>query len=120
VPDYDAQVEEEAFPYKTIGTDEAKQMIEAGARVIDVRQPDEWFRGHIAEATLVPLNGIYSFGKTLKELDIPADEEVIFVCASGQRSASASEIALVAGLNRIHNLANGMNGWMMRRYPVER
>ncbi len=117
---YDAEDEEEAFPYKTIGTDEAKQMIEAGAHIIDVRQPDEWHRGHIAEATLVPLNGIYSFGKALKDLDIPANEEVIFVCASGQRSATASEIALVAGLNKVHNLANGMNGWMMRRYPVER
>ena len=117
MPDYD---EEETFPYKTIGTDEAKQMIESGARVIDVRQADEWNRGHIAEAELVPINGIYSFGKALKELNIPADEAVIFVCASGQRSASASEIALVAGLNNVYNLANGMNGWMMRRYPVER
>src|SRR5579863_8889445 len=117
MPAYD---EEESFPYKTIGTDEAKQMIEAGARVIDVRQADEWNRGHIAEAELVPINGIYSFGKALKDLNIPADEAVIFVCASGQRSASASEIALVAGLKNVHNLANGMNGWMMRRYPVER
>jgi len=112
--------EEEAFPFTTIGTDEAKQMIESGARVIDVRQPDEWHRGHIPEATLVPINGIYSFGKALKDLNLPEEEEVIFVCASGQRGASASEIALVAGLKRVYNLANGMNGWMMRRYPVER
>ena len=117
MPDYD---EEEAFPYKTIGTDEAKQMIETGTRVIDVRQIDEWNRGHIAEATLVPIEGIYSFGKALKELQLSADEAVIFVCASGQRSASASEIALVAGLNNVYNLANGMNGWMMRHYPIER
>jgi rhodanese-related sulfurtransferase len=112
--------QDEAYPFRTIGTDDAKRMIEAGARVIDVRQPDEWRRGHIAEATLVPLNGIYSFGKDLKDLHIQEDEDVIFVCASGQRSASASEIALVAGLKNVFNLANGMNGWLMRRYPVER
>lgn len=117
MPDYD---EEDALPYTTIGTDDARRMIEAGARVIDVRQPDEWKRGHIAEAELVPINGIYTFGKALKDLNIGEDEEVIFVCAAGQRSASASEIALVAGLRRVYNLANGMNGWMMRRYPVER
>src|SRR5260370_37278769 len=116
VPAYD----DEALPYKTIGTDEAKQMIEAGARVIDVRQVDEWNRGHIPEATLLPINGIYSFGKALKELDLPANEPLIFVCASGQRSASASEIALVAGLNNIYNLANGMNASLMRPYPVHR
>jgi rhodanese-related sulfurtransferase len=112
--------EEEAFPYSTIGTDVAKGMIEAGAYVIDVRQPDEWFRGHIPEARLVPLNGIYSFGKALKDLGLPEKKDVIFVCASGQRSASASEIALVAGLKKVYNLANGMNGWVARRYPIAR
>ena len=112
--------EDEKLPYSTIGTDEAKNMIEAGTRVIDVRQPDEWHRGHIAEAELVPLDGIYAFGKALKELSLPADEDVIFVCASGQRSSVASEIALVTGLNKVYNLANGMNGWINRRYPVER
>jgi rhodanese-related sulfurtransferase len=112
--------DEEAYPYSTIGTDQARGMIEAGAHVIDVRQPDEWKRGHIAEAELVPLNGIYSFGKALKDLHLPEDEDVIFVCAMGQRSASASEIALVAGLKKVYNLANGMNGWVARRYPIER
>ncbi len=114
------QDEEEVLPYSTIGTDEAQKMIEAGAHVIDVRQPDEWFRGHIPEAQLVPLNGIYSFGHALKDLNLPENEDVIFVCASGQRSASASEIALVAGLNKVYNLANGMNGWVARRYPIDR
>jgi rhodanese-related sulfurtransferase len=112
--------DEEQLPYTTIGTDEAKQMIDAGARVIDVRQPDEWNRGHIAQAELVPLDGIYAFGKALQELNLPPDEDVIFVCASGQRSAAASEIALVTGLHKVYNLANGMNGWLNRRYPIER
>ena len=112
--------EEEKLPYTTIGTDDAKNMIAAGAHVIDVRQPNEWNLGHIAEAELVPLDGIYVFGKALKELNLPHDEDVIFVCASGQRSSSASEIALLTGLNKVHNLANGMNGWVNRRYPIER
>ena len=111
---------DETYPYKTIGTDEAKSMIEAGAHVIDVRRPDEWHRGHIPNATLVPLDGIYSFGEALKDLRLPEDEDVIFVCAVGQRSAIASEIALVAGLKKVYNLANGMNGWFMRQYPIER
>ena len=117
MPDND---QEEAFPYTTIGTDEAKRMIDAGVTIIDVRQPDEWNRGHIAEAILVPLNGIYSFGKALKDLNLPEDQEIIFTCAAGQRSASASEIAMVAGFKKIYNLANGMNGWVGRRYPIER
>ena len=111
---------EEAFPYTTIGTDEARRMIDAGITVIDVRQPDEWNRGHIPEAILVPLDGIYSFGKALKDLNLPENQEIIFTCAVGQRSASAAEIAMVAGFKKVYNLANGMNGWIGRRYPVER
>lgn len=117
MPDNDP---EDAFPYTTIGTDEAKRMIDAGITIIDVRQPEEWNRGHIAEATLVPLNGIYSFGKALKDLNLPEDQEIIFTCAVGQRSATASEIAMVAGFKKVYNLANGMNGWVGRRYPIER
>ncbi len=112
--------EAEAFPYATIGTDEARRMIEGGAHVIDVRQLEEWQRGHIAQAELVPINGIYSFGQALKDLQLLPDEDVIFVCASGQRSASAAEIALVAGLTKVYNLANGMHGWVGRGYPIER
>jgi len=112
--------DEEQFPYATIGTDDAKRMIEAGTRVIDVRQQAEWNRGHIAEAELVPISGIYSFGKALQELHIMPDEEVIFVCAVGQRSAMAAEIASLLGLRKVYNLANGMNGWVNRGYPIER
>jgi rhodanese-related sulfurtransferase len=112
--------DEEQFPYTTIGTDDAKRMIEAGTRVIDVRQQAEWNRGHIAEAELVPISGIYSFGKALQELHIMPDEEVIFVCAVGQRSAMAAEIASLLGLRKVYNLANGMNGWVNRGYPIER
>ena len=114
------QYEDEAFPYDTIGTDEAKRLIESGTRIVDVRTPEEWNYGHIAEADLVPIQGIYSFGKALQEQDYPHDEEIIFVCGSGQRSASASEIASLLGFTRVHNLANGMNGWVNRGYPVER
>lgn len=114
------ELEDEAFPYTTIGTDEAQQMIEAGAHVIDVRTQEEWRQGHIPQASLVTIDGIYAFGKALQSQNLPADEDVIFVCAAGQRSAAASEIASLLGLRRVHNLANGMHGWNNRGYPVDR
>jgi Rhodanese-related sulfurtransferase len=113
------QFEDEAFPYTTIGTDDARRMIESGTRIVDVRTPEEWNYGHIAEADLLPIQGIYSFGKALQEQNYPHDEEIIFICGSGQRSASASEIASLLGFTHVYNLAHGMNGWVNRRYPVE-
>jgi rhodanese-related sulfurtransferase len=112
--------EDEVLPYTTIGTDDAKRMIDEGVRIIDVRTPDEWNYGHIEQATLIPIQGIYSFGKALKEQNLPLDEELIFVCGSGQRSASASEIASLLGFTKVNNLARGMNGWVNRGYPIER
>src|SRR5260221_10162498 len=101
--------EEEAFPYATIGTDDAKRMIEAGAHVIDVRQPDEWNRGHISDAELVPVTGICSLGKAIKDLHLPTHTLIIFVCATRQRHATTSERDLVAGLNKTYTLARGMH-----------
>ena len=115
-----AQEFDDEVPYTTIGTDDAKGMIATGAHVIDVRRPEEWDRGHIADAQLVTIDGIYAFGSALKDLNLPADEDVIFVCASGQRSSVASEIALLLGLHKVYNLANGMHGWVNRGYPIER
>jgi rhodanese-related sulfurtransferase len=114
------ELDDDVLPYTTIGTDQAKAMIESGTRVVDVRRPEEWHRGHIAEAELVTIEGVYTFGKALQDLNLPQDEDIIFVCAAGQRSAMASEIALLVGFKRVYNLANGMNGWMHRRYPIER
>jgi rhodanese-related sulfurtransferase len=109
----------ENAPYTTISTEEARQKIEAGARLIDVRRPDVWNRGHVAQAELLTITGIYDFGKALRDLQLPPDQEVIFMCASGQRSAMASEIAALTGLQKIYNLENGINGWIYRGYPVE-
>ena len=90
--------------------------------MIDVRrQLDEWQSGHILRPhwSHSVVASMLFLGKALKELDLPEDEPVIFVCHSGQSSASACEIALVAGLTKVYNLANGMNGWVNRNYPIE-
>src|SRR5260221_13018734 len=75
--------QEEALPYTTIGTDDAKSMIDAVAHVIDVRQPDELDRGHIPESTLVPLDGIYSFGRAFKVSTIRENHDAFFAQSVG-------------------------------------
>lgn len=112
--------DEETLPYNQVDAEEAQRLINEGVRVIDVRQPDEWRTGHIAQATLVPIDGIYTFGKALEEQQLPKEQEVIFVCASGRRSVTASEIALLLGFQKVHNLVHGMHGWIGSGYPVER
>lgn len=113
--------QEPQIPFATIDTQEAKKMLDAGARLIDVRRPEEWNQGHIAGATLLPVEaGIYAFGKGLQDLNLPADEPVIFQCASGRRSLAACEIALLTGLKKVYNLADGIQGWVYSGLPIER
>ena len=66
----------------------------------------------------MPLEGIYQFGHAATQL--PQDQDIVFVCESGQRSAVASEIALVAGLSpdRVHNLVGGMVAWRRAGLPT--
>jgi rhodanese-related sulfurtransferase len=109
-----------SLPYQVIGPAEARELLAQGAKVIDVRWPSEWQEGHIPEATLLPLNGIYLFGQALRDLHLSLDEPVIFVCAVGQRSALAAEIASLLGFRKVYNLAQGMQGWLWHGYPLAR
>jgi len=73
--------------------------------VLDVRQPDEFRTGHITGAKLIPLNEL---GRRLKEL--PKDREIVCVCASGNRSRSATKVLVRAGYNAV-NMKGGMLNW---------
>ena len=110
--------EETSLPFHNITPEQAQEMIAQGALMIDVRQPNEWMRGHIPQAELIPLDGIYLFGKAIEGQ--PKDKELILVCEMGQRSVSAAEIALVAGFTKVYNLMGGMSAWRASRLPIER
>ena len=60
-------------------------MIEAGTRIIDVRQPEEWNRGHIAEAELVPGVGVTV---TVARASRQASIIEAWICASETMSVS--------------------------------
>lgn len=84
--------------------------------ILDVRTPQE-FRGdgHIAGATLIPLNELAS---QLKK--IPTDRMVVTVCRSGARSASAHTQLQNAGFLNVKNLSGGMMAWQSAGLPVVR
>jgi rhodanese-related sulfurtransferase len=49
----------------------------------------------------------------------PKDKDLIFICAVGQRSALASEMAAAAGLTRLFNVEGGTEAWIKAGQPVE-
>ena len=113
-----ADDDETSMPFTDVTPEQAQELIAQGALVVDVRQPNEWIRGHIPQAELIPLDGIYLFGKAIA--DYPKDQDMLLVCEMGQRSVVAAEIALVAGYTRVYNLAGGMSAWRARKMPITR
>jgi len=108
-----------APPYTSISPKQAQHMVEQNeAVVIDVRQPGEWQTGHIEQAKLIPINSIYQFGTDLQAHAISSEQAIVFVCASGNRSSSASEIACLLGFTNVYNLEGGMHAWQTHTLPI--
>ena len=92
---------------------DAAALLDAGnVEVIDVRDPDEWASGHLPGARNVPLGAL----KTDPERYIPKDR-VLFVCARGQRSLTAAEIALQLGRTDVYSLEGGTSAWEKNGLP---
>jgi phage shock protein E len=76
-----------------------KEKIQAGARIIDVRTPDEFADGSYPKAKNIPLN---SLPARVGELE-PKDKPIVVFCASGARSASAARLLQKAGFTDVVN-----------------
>ena len=96
-----------------VSVDEASRLRDAGAFMLDVREPDEWAAGHIEGATLIPLGALAARAK-----EVPADRQVVVVCRSGNRSAQGRDVLLGAGLPSVTSMAGGMNDWAASGKPV--
>ena len=85
---------------------QAHQLVEDGARLIDVRSPGEYASGHIDGARNIPLDQIAGRTKDVGR----KDEPVVVYCRSGMRSAQAKSKLEAAGFTQVHNLG-GMSRW---------
>jgi len=83
---------------RPIDLKEATKLLENGAILVDVRGPDEFARGHLANAVNLPLDDIE---KQLHEL---SDCTVLLYCASGARSQIALSKLRHSGLTNVWNL----------------
>ena len=108
---------DEREPFYRIDVAEAKDMLKQDdVVVIDVREPHEYQGGHVPSATLIPVNSVFA-----RREELPKDKRIVFVCAVGQRSALAAEMAAAAGLpaDHLYNLDGGTDAWRKAGEPVE-
>jgi adenylyltransferase/sulfurtransferase len=104
-----------AEPFRRIQPEEARSLIESGqVTVVDVREPWEYEKDHIAGAKLIPLARIIGSPTQI------STDHVVFVCEVGQRSGVAAEVAASLGYENLYNLEGGMTAWRGHGYPVEK
>lgn len=86
------------------------------AKLIDVREDNEWDAAHAA--------GAIHLGKGIIERDIEAtvpdkSAELILYCGGGYRSALAADVLQTMGYTNVWSMAGGWKAWKESGAPVE-
>jgi rhodanese-related sulfurtransferase len=89
-----------------------EKMQSGEARLVDVREQDEWDRGHVEGIDFIPLGQL---PWRWRELD--AGKRWICVCRSGSRSNYAAALLRQAGIDAV-NMSGGMLDWQAQKLPV--
>ena len=100
----------------TVGPEDVHSHLGQNIQLIDVRRPEEFVGelGHVEGARLVTLGP--ELMRFLSEGE--RDQEIVFICRSGGRSAQATALSHDAGYSKTVNMAGGMIRWNELGFPV--
>ena len=95
-----------------IEADDAFAEVEAGAFLLDVREPDEWSVGHAPGAVHIPMGEIAA-----RADELPRDRRIVAICRSGARSRAVTGALVQAGYDAA-NAIGGMQAWQANGFDV--
>jgi rhodanese-related sulfurtransferase len=101
---------------REVDVEQTLERVREGARLIDVREDNEWQRGHA--------RGAEHFGRGIIERDIETavpehSTELILYCGGGYRSALSADNLQRMGYTNVYSLAGGWKAWNDAGAPVE-
>ena len=101
---------------KEVTVDKAQERIAEGAKLIDVREDNEWDTAHAS--------GAVHMARGIIERDIvqtypDKDTELILYCGGGYRSALATDMLQKMGYTNVWSMAGGWKAWKDSGAPVE-
>ena len=101
-------VEDASSGVREVSVNETRDRIAQGAKLIDVREDNEWETAHA--------DGAVHLGRGIVERDIvstfPAkDTEIILYCGGGFRSALAADNLQKMGYTNVWSMAGGWHAW---------
>jgi rhodanese-related sulfurtransferase len=111
-------VDEAKTRVREVNVEDARDRLAANpnARLIDVREDNEWQAGHAA--------GAEHIGRGIIERDIEAcvpdkSTELILYCGGGYRSALAADALQKMGYSNAWSMAGGWKAWKEAGAPLE-
>jgi rhodanese-related sulfurtransferase len=115
-PEFVAIVDDAKKRIKEVSVGEAQHRIKEGAKLIDVREDNEWDTAHAA--------GSAHMGRGIIERDIvqtfpEKDTELILYCGGGYRSALATDMLQRMGYTNVFSMAGGWKAWKEAEAPIE-
>jgi rhodanese-related sulfurtransferase len=99
-----------------VASTRARMQKEPGVALVDVREDNEWDRGHIP--------GAIHLGKGVIERDIEQTipdktTEIVLYCGGGFRSVLAAEALQRLGYRNVASMAGGWRGWKAAGLPTD-
>ena len=84
---------------------DAKQLVDGGAQLVDVRTEPEFEAGHVPGARHIPLETLDSDPASLDR-----DQPLVIYCRSGDRSGMAADAFAASGWDA-HSIEGGLLAW---------
>ena len=98
------------------GNELSRLVNQQDARVIDIRNVQEFREGHITGSMNVPYSQVSEKAAELIKLGKP----IVVVCALGQVASTAAKTLKLAGATDISFLGDGISGWRQQGLPLVR
>jgi rhodanese-related sulfurtransferase len=93
--------------------------------LIDIREPDEYRKGHIPGAVHLPrgmlefeIHGLVNACRTHPDMT-DAEQPIILYCGTGGRSALAAQSLESLGYTNVRSMAGGLVAWAAARLPLD-
>jgi rhodanese-related sulfurtransferase len=108
--------EETKGEIKLVTPEEMQKLLEQkDVQLVDVRTPEEYQEGFIANAQNIDFNSP-TFDEEVSKLD--KTKPVLLYCKGGGRSAKCSEKLLNAGFVKIYDLKGGITQWKFMGFEI--
>lgn len=92
------------------------KMNQTDAIILDVREPNEYSKGHIENAINSPLEKL---DEHINQLESKKNSTFIVVCQTGTRSGPACKKLSKLGFDNLFKLAGGMQSWEENKLPIK-